>query len=46
MILWLTLRRARRRAPPRGVGLMITKAIVDDLVYNEARNELVLIKYV
>jgi CheY-like chemotaxis protein/anti-sigma regulatory factor (Ser/Thr protein kinase) len=31
---------------PGGLGLMITKAMVDDLVYNEARNEVVLIKYV
>jgi len=28
-----------------GLGIMMTKAMVDELVYNEARNEVVLIKY-
>jgi hypothetical protein len=30
---------------PGGVGLMMTKAMIDELVYNEARNQVVLIKY-
>ena len=28
-----------------GFGLMLTQALVDDLIYNEARNEVVFIKY-
>jgi CheY-like chemotaxis protein/anti-sigma regulatory factor (Ser/Thr protein kinase) len=30
---------------PGGLGLMMTFALVDDLVYNEARNEVVFVKY-
>jgi len=30
---------------PGGLGLMLTKQLVDELVYNELRNEVVLIKY-
>ena len=30
---------------PGGLGLLLTKQMVDELVYNEARNEVVLIKY-
>jgi two-component system, OmpR family, response regulator len=30
---------------PGGLGLMLTQQLVDELVYNEARNEVVLIKY-
>jgi DNA-binding response OmpR family regulator len=30
---------------PGGLGLMLTKQMVDELVYNEARNEVVLVKY-
>jgi CheY-like chemotaxis protein len=30
---------------PGGLGLVMTQAIVDDLIYNEKRNEVVLIKY-
>jgi len=32
-------------SPPWGLGLMLTQQLVDELVYNEARNEVVLIKY-
>jgi anti-sigma regulatory factor (Ser/Thr protein kinase) len=28
-----------------GFGLMLTQAIVDELLYNEARNEVVFVKY-
>jgi DNA-binding response OmpR family regulator len=30
---------------PGGLGLMITRSLVDELIYNEARNEVVFIKY-
>jgi CheY-like chemotaxis protein/anti-sigma regulatory factor (Ser/Thr protein kinase) len=30
---------------PGGLGIMMTKAMIDELVYNEARNQVVLIKY-
>jgi anti-sigma regulatory factor (Ser/Thr protein kinase) len=30
---------------PGGLGLMLTQQLVDELVYNELRNEVVLIKY-
>ena len=30
---------------PGGLGLAITRSLVDELIYNEARNEVVLIKY-
>ncbi len=30
---------------PGGLGLMMTRSLVDELIYNEARNEVVLIKY-
>ena len=30
---------------PGGLGLVITQSLVDELIYNEARNEVVLIKY-
>ena len=30
---------------PGGLGLVMTKAMVDDLIYNEKRNEVVLVKY-
>lgn len=31
---------------PGGLGLAMTRAIVDELIYNEKRNEVVLVKYV
>jgi CheY-like chemotaxis protein len=31
---------------PGGLGLMLTRALVDELIYNEARNEVLFIKYV
>lgn len=30
---------------PGGLGLVMTKAFVDDIIYNERRNEVVLVKY-
>ncbi len=30
---------------PGGLGLLMTRALVDELIYNEARNEVVFIKY-
>ena len=30
---------------PGGLGLMLTRSIVDELIYNEARNEVLMIKY-
>lgn len=30
---------------PGGFGLMVTRALVDELIYNEARNEVIFIKY-
>src|SRR4029434_11126635 len=30
---------------PGGLGLAMTRAIVDDVIYNEKRNEVVLVKY-
>ena len=30
---------------PGGLGLMITRSLVDDVIYNEKRNEVMLIKY-
>ena len=30
---------------PGGFGLAMTRSLVDDLIYNEARNEVLLIKY-
>jgi CheY-like chemotaxis protein/anti-sigma regulatory factor (Ser/Thr protein kinase) len=30
---------------PGGLGLVITRSLVDELIYNEARNEVLLIKY-
>jgi DNA-binding response OmpR family regulator len=30
---------------PGGLGLVMTRAIVDDVIYNEKRNEVVLVKY-
>jgi CheY-like chemotaxis protein len=40
-----TTAREEKGLRPGGLGLMMTKALVDELVYNEARNEVVLIKY-
>lgn len=37
--------REQRGLRPGGLGLMLTQQLVDELVYNEARNEVVLIKY-
>jgi two-component system, OmpR family, response regulator len=30
---------------PGGLGLMVTRALVDEVIYNEKRNEVVLVKY-
>jgi len=37
--------REKKGLRPGGLGLMLTEQLVDELVYNEARNEVVLIKY-
>jgi hypothetical protein len=30
---------------PGGFGILMVRALVDDLVYNEAQNEVILVKY-
>ena len=37
--------RAERGLRPGGFGLLMTRAMVDELVYNEAHNEVVFVKY-
>lgn len=37
--------RAAKGMRPGGFGIMMVRALVDDLVYNEAQNEVILIKY-
>ncbi len=37
--------REQKGLRPGGLGLMMTKAMVDELIYNEAHNEVVFIKY-
>jgi anti-sigma regulatory factor (Ser/Thr protein kinase) len=37
--------RAERGLRPGGFGLLMTRALVDELVYNEAHNEVVFVKY-
>ena len=37
--------RQERGLRPGGLGLVMTRALVDELIYNEKRNEVVLIKY-
>jgi CheY-like chemotaxis protein/anti-sigma regulatory factor (Ser/Thr protein kinase) len=37
--------REARGLRPGGLGLMLTRSIVDELIYNEARNEVVFVKY-
>lgn len=37
--------RERKGLRPGGLGLMMTRQIVDDLVYNEAQNEVLFVKY-
>jgi DNA-binding response OmpR family regulator len=37
--------REERGIRPGGLGLMLTQSIVDELIYNEARNEVLLVKY-
>jgi CheY-like chemotaxis protein len=37
--------RAEKNIRPGGFGLLMTKALVDELVYNEAHNEVVFVKY-
>jgi CheY-like chemotaxis protein/anti-sigma regulatory factor (Ser/Thr protein kinase) len=37
--------RERQGLRPGGLGLAITRALVDELIYNEARNEVVFVKY-
>jgi len=37
--------RAKKNIRPGGFGLLMTQAMVDELVYNEAHNEVVFVKY-
>jgi CheY-like chemotaxis protein/anti-sigma regulatory factor (Ser/Thr protein kinase) len=37
--------RAEKNIRPGGFGLMMTRALVDELIYNEAHNEVVFVKY-
>jgi anti-sigma regulatory factor (Ser/Thr protein kinase) len=37
--------REKKGLRPGGIGLMMTQRIVDELVYNEAHNEVLFIKY-
>jgi CheY-like chemotaxis protein/anti-sigma regulatory factor (Ser/Thr protein kinase) len=37
--------RERRGLRPGGLGILMTRAIVDELIYNEAQNEVVFMKY-
>ena len=37
--------RAEKNIRPGGFGLMMTQALVDELIYNEAHNEVVFVKY-
>jgi anti-sigma regulatory factor (Ser/Thr protein kinase) len=39
------LRRAEKGMRPGGFGMLIVRQIVDEVVYNEKGNEVVLIKY-
>jgi CheY-like chemotaxis protein len=39
------LERQRQGLRPGGLGLMMTRSLVDELIYNEARNEVMFIKY-
>lgn len=38
--------REQKGIRPGGLGLMMTRSLVDELIYNERRNEVVLIKYI
>jgi len=40
-----TTAREEKGLRPGGLGLLMTKSLVDELVYNEARNQVTLIKY-
>ena len=37
--------RQRQGLRPGGLGLMMTRSLVDELIYNEAHNEVIFIKY-
>lgn len=39
------LERQKQGLRPGGLGLMMTRSLVDELIYNEARNEVMFIKY-
>ena len=39
------IERQRQGLRPGGLGLMMTRSLVDELIYNEARNEVMFIKY-
>ncbi len=42
----IAMERERRGLRPGGFGIAITRAIADEVVYNEAQNEVVFIKYI
>jgi anti-sigma regulatory factor (Ser/Thr protein kinase) len=37
--------REERGLRPGGFGILLAKSLVDELVYNEAHNEVVMVKY-
>ena len=39
------IERQKQGLRPGGLGLMMTRSLVDELIYNEARNEVIFIKY-
>jgi anti-sigma regulatory factor (Ser/Thr protein kinase) len=39
------IERQKQGLRPGGLGLMMTRSLVDELIYNEARNEVMFIKY-
>lgn len=40
-----TIERQKQGIRPGGLGLMMTRSLVDELIYNEAHNEVIFIKY-
>jgi CheY-like chemotaxis protein/anti-sigma regulatory factor (Ser/Thr protein kinase) len=40
-----TIERQKQGLRPGGLGLMMTRSLVDELIYNEAHNEVIFIKY-
>jgi len=40
-----TIEREKQGLRPGGLGLMMTRSLVDELIYNEAHNEVIFVKY-